>query len=57
MKHNQFQVTLIKICEELLANGADPNLKNKIGEAPLHTAARNGFKEVFKLLIDKGDLT
>ncbi|TVU42506.1 hypothetical protein EJB05_08917, partial [Eragrostis curvula] len=38
----------------LLDKGADPNMQNHRGIAPLHEAAREGFDEIAHLLLSKG---
>jgi ankyrin repeat protein len=38
----------------LLEGGADPNIVAPDGETPLHRAARKGFIDVVKLLLDNG---
>jgi ankyrin repeat protein len=38
----------------LLANGADPEARDRYGRAPLHLAAREGHPEVVELLVEKG---
>ena len=37
-----------------MADGADVNVKDKLGGASLHYAANNGRKEIVELLIAKG---
>ncbi|KUM56572.1 hypothetical protein ACN42_g10641 [Penicillium freii] len=44
-----------RIAELLLRHGADPNIQGKRGiDTPLQAAARAGYEEVVKLLVDKG---
>ncbi|TVU01551.1 hypothetical protein EJB05_52992, partial [Eragrostis curvula] len=38
----------------LLDKGADPNMQDHDGYAPLHEAAREGFDEIVQLLLSKG---
>jgi cytohesin len=44
------------LVEMLLAAGADPNSKNRVGETPLHFAAAHGHLETARLLISRGAL-
>jgi uncharacterized protein len=47
-----------KIVKMLLANGADPNIREQGGFTPLHAAAENGDEEMIRLLLYGGaDLT
>ncbi len=43
-----------EMCELLLAQGADVNIKNLKGQTPLHSAVRVGDANIVKLLISKG---
>lgn len=44
--------------DALVYNGADPNVKNKYGETPVHIAARNDFDNIMELLLEfGGDVT
>lgn len=44
--------------DTLVYNGADPNVKNKYGETPVHIAARNDFDNIMELLLEfGGDVT
>jgi ankyrin repeat protein len=44
--------------DTLVYNGADPNVKNKYGETPVHIAARNDFDKIMELLLEfGGDVT
>lgn len=44
--------------DALVYNGADPNIKNKYGETPVHIAARNDFDDIMELLLEfGGDVT
>ncbi|OMJ82749.1 hypothetical protein SteCoe_16453 [Stentor coeruleus] len=42
----------IEATEYLLQEGADPNIKNKLGETPLHQAAENSQEKLVKLLLE-----
>lgn len=42
------------VCKTLLAAGANPNLKDSVGETALHQASRNGHIEIIRLLLDSG---
>lgn len=45
----------IRLLEDLLESGADPNFPNAVGDNPLHEAASYGQREcVSLLLIHKG---
>lgn len=47
-----------KIVKLLLANGADPNIREQGGFTPLHAAAENGDEEMIRILLYGGaDLT
>ncbi len=47
-----------EILEDLLDNGADPNIPNSKGDCPLHVAARYGETECASLLLaHKGGVT
>lgn len=44
--------------DALVYNGADPNVKNRYGETPVHIAARNDMDEIMELLLEfGGDVT
>ncbi|MBN2302790.1 MAG: ankyrin repeat domain-containing protein [Lentisphaerae bacterium] len=43
------QLDLVK---ELIANGADANVKSATGYTPLHRAAQNGHREVVEFLLE-----
>ena len=47
---------LLDIMDMFLAFGGDPTCKNKAGQTCLHIAARNGDKEMVKLLLEKGNV-
>ena len=42
------------LCEFLLENSADPNLKNIYGETPLHQAIEIENNKIINLLLEKG---
>jgi ankyrin repeat protein len=42
------------LCEFLLENNADPNLKNIYGETPLHQAIEIENNKIINLLLEKG---
>jgi cytohesin len=44
---------LIKV-QKALENGANPNVKDKDGDAPLHFAAFKGHVDVARLLLERG---
>lgn len=44
----------IEQVQEILAQRADVNEKNKDGSTPLHEAAGNGWRDVARLLLEKG---
>ena len=44
----------IEAVKKAIADGADVNVKDKLGGASLHYAANNGRKEIVELLIAKG---
>ena len=41
-------------CSALLDQGASPNARNRLGDTPLNTAARNGNLELVRLLLERG---
>ena len=42
------------ICELLLENGANPLTETKAGASPLYIAAKNGHKDVVRILLKFG---
>ena len=44
----------IEAAKKYLANGANANAKNKLGETPLHGAAFNNRTNIIRLLLDNG---
>lgn len=47
----------LELCRLLLANGADPNVKQAGGWTPLHQAAAHGRMELVELLLARGAAT
>ena len=45
---------MIDVIDMFIAYGGDPTIKNKAGFTALHIAAREGFRDIVKLLINKG---
>jgi len=45
---------MIQVVDQFIANGGDPTIRNKAGFTALHIAAREGYKDMVKLLINKG---
>lgn len=45
-----------KIASLLLEKGADPNVQDKHGIAPVHDAARTGFLDTLQVLVEYGAL-
>ncbi len=43
-----------ELVSNLLLSGADPNLQDRYGDTPLHSAAINNHPEVVRVLIDSG---
>lgn len=43
-----------KVAEMLLKSGAEPNFPREDGETAVHIAARHGYVETFKLLLQEG---
>ena len=52
--HDAARIGDIEAVKQHLADGADVNAKNKVGQTPLHEAAASGHKEIAELLIAKG---
>ena len=44
---------LSTIVDVLLPRGADPSLRDNNGNTPLHLAARRGYDEIVKVLLDQ----
>uniref|UniRef100_A0A8D0BCL7 Cyclin-dependent kinase 4 inhibitor D n=1 Tax=Salvator merianae TaxID=96440 RepID=A0A8D0BCL7_SALMN len=44
----------IFVAQELLKQGANPNIQDKSGTAPAHDAARTGFLDTLKVLVEHG---
>jgi ankyrin repeat protein len=62
-KQEKFGITLLykavlgknyNLCEFLLDNNADPNIKNIYGETPLHQAIDQENNKIINLLLEKG---
>ena len=47
---------MVDVVDMFLGFGGDPTAKNKSGFTCLHIAARNGYKNIVKLLMSKGNL-
>ncbi|XP_061888350.1 cyclin-dependent kinase 4 inhibitor D-like [Entelurus aequoreus] len=43
-----------KVADVLLEKGADPNVQDKQGIAPIHDAARTGFLDTVQVLVEHG---
>lgn len=43
-----------KVAEMLLKSGAEPNWPREDGETSVHVAARYGYVDTFKLLLEEG---
>ncbi|KAH0628635.1 hypothetical protein JD844_010014 [Phrynosoma platyrhinos] len=60
--HNRFGKTALQVmmfgnvfvAEELLKQGANPNVQDESGTAPAHDAARTGFLDTLKILVEHG---
>ena len=52
--HDAVSLGDVEAIKQHLADGADVNVKDKVGWTRLHHAAWQGHKEVIELLIDKG---
>ena len=52
--HKAAEAGNIEAVKQHLADGADVNVKDKVGGTPLHHAAFNGHKEIVELLIANG---
>lgn len=44
----------IFVAEELLKQGASPNVQDESGTAPAHDAARTGFLDTLRILVEHG---
>uniref|UniRef100_A0A8D0G699 Cyclin dependent kinase inhibitor 2D n=1 Tax=Sphenodon punctatus TaxID=8508 RepID=A0A8D0G699_SPHPU len=42
------------VAQELLKQGASPNIQDETGTAPVHDAARTGFLDTLQLLVEHG---
>uniref|UniRef100_A0A8C3T9X9 Cyclin dependent kinase inhibitor 2D n=2 Tax=Chelydra serpentina TaxID=8475 RepID=A0A8C3T9X9_CHESE len=42
------------VAEELLKQGASPNIQDEAGRAPAHDAARTGFLDTLRVLVEHG---
>ncbi|CAM5125275.1 unnamed protein product [Natator depressus] len=60
--HNRFGKTALQVmmfgntfvAEELLKQGASPNIQDEAGRAPAHDAARTGFLDTLRVLVEHG---
>ncbi|XP_053160036.1 cyclin-dependent kinase 4 inhibitor D isoform X2 [Hemicordylus capensis] len=60
--HNRFGKTALQVmmfgnifvAQELLKQGASPNIQDDSGTAPAHDAARTGFLDTLKILVEHG---
>ena len=52
--HDAVSLGDVEAIKQHLADGADVNVKDKVGWTPLHLAAFNGHKEIVELLIANG---
>ncbi|XP_062979091.1 cyclin-dependent kinase 4 inhibitor D [Elgaria multicarinata webbii] len=60
--HNRFGKTALQVmmfgnifvAQELLKQGANPNIQDESGTAPAHDAARTGFLDTLKILVEHG---
>ncbi|ETE63121.1 Cyclin-dependent kinase 4 inhibitor D, partial [Ophiophagus hannah] len=60
--HNRFGKTALQVmmfgnifvAEELLKQGANPNIQDGSGTTPAHDAARTGFLDTLKILVEHG---
>ncbi|XP_066472952.1 cyclin-dependent kinase 4 inhibitor D [Tiliqua scincoides] len=60
--HNRFGKTALQVmmfgnvfvAQELLKQGASPNIQDQTGTAPVHDAARTGFLDTLKILVEYG---
>ncbi|XP_068779032.1 cyclin-dependent kinase 4 inhibitor D [Struthio camelus] len=60
--HNRFGKTALQVmmfgspvvAQELLKQGASPNIQDEAGRAPAHDAARAGFVDTLRVLVEHG---
>ncbi len=54
--HKATEKNMLDVIDLFLNYGGDPTIKNKAGFTCLHLAARNGYRDIVKLLLSKGTL-